>query len=240
MRDGTGGSQHDWGKASRLHLGEDPRAEVVSSATTAFGFMAAIAVMDARCAGQAERVGAGAHPQLLDPWGSAVCRSRGSARGYREDPRLPIAPGRYGIRCRPRSHLKPHGSLSTACVDADLAMAWRENGRTGDWDLILSPSRNRNGKAGEKLACGVPRGLRRSRLYDEGLLVSRKVEGAMIHDPDVAPARRAHGRGPGGGSNMAARAGARRHRLRHGDNPAASPPRSDPRHLRPRETRSPR
>jgi len=70
-------------------------------------------------------------------------------------------------------------------------MACARAARTVDWDLILvaMPGTEME-KAGERLGLRVAREVFADRAYTaEGQLVSRKIEGSMIHDPDEAARR---------------------------------------------------
>ena len=90
------------------------------------------------------------------------------------------------------THYKIHGALSNmACEDADLAMAAARAVKSVDQDLIfLVLPGSELEKAGEKLGLNVAREVFADRAYeDDGMLVSRKKEGAMIEDPVEAGRR---------------------------------------------------
>jgi len=179
-------------------MGDDAAMlRIVSSANIACGFHGGDPLVMDRTLRHAKEngVGAGAHPSFIDPWGFG----RRPILGERPDDIEKILVYQIGALIgmasfvgHPITHLKPHGSLNNmACVDADLAMACARAARTADWDLILvaMPGTEME-KAGERLGLRVAREVFADRAYtDEGHLVSRKVEGAMIHDPDEAARR---------------------------------------------------
>jgi UPF0271 protein len=89
-------------------------------------------------------------------------------------------------------HFKTHGSLGNlAAVDADLAMACARAVKALDPSLlfIVMPG-NELEKAGEKMGLRCVREVFADRAYDDdGNLVSRRLPGAMIHDPEIAVPR---------------------------------------------------
>ena len=78
-----------------------------------------------------------------------------------------------------------------ACEDEDLAMAAARAVKSVDQDLIfLVLPGSELEKAGETLGLNVAREVFADRAYeDDGMLVSRKKEGAMIEDPVEAGRR---------------------------------------------------
>lgn len=179
-------------------MGDDAAMlKIVSSANIACGFHGGDPLVMDSTLRQAKQngVGAGAHPSFIDLWGFG----RRPIIGERPDDIEKILVYQIGALAalaagvgHPLTHLKPHGALNNmACVDADLAMACARAARTADWDLILvaMPGTEME-KAGEKLGLRVAREVFADRAYtDDGQLVSRKIEGSMIHDP-VEAARR--------------------------------------------------
>ena len=90
------------------------------------------------------------------------------------------------------THYKIHGALSNmACEDEDLAMAAARAVKSVDQDLIfLVLPGSELEKAGEKLGLNVAREVFADRAYeDDGMLVSRKKDGAMIKDAAEAGRR---------------------------------------------------
>jgi len=90
------------------------------------------------------------------------------------------------------THVKAHGALSNmACEDDDLARAIACAVKAVDSRLVLlAIAGTAQERAAEKENIGVAREIFADRAYtDAGLLVSRGVEGAVIHDADVAADR---------------------------------------------------
>lgn len=89
-------------------------------------------------------------------------------------------------------HVKPHGGLyNMAAKDAELAMAIAEGIYEVDKDLILMGLANSEmTKAGLVVGLKVANEVFADRAYNhDGTLVSRKLEGSMIHDRDLAISR---------------------------------------------------
>ncbi len=92
-------------------------------------------------------------------------------------------------------HVKPHGGLyNMAAVDAELAKAIAEGVYEVDKNLILMGLANSELiKAGRNAGLKVANEVFADRAYNsDGTLVSRKKEGAMIHDRDLAISRVVH------------------------------------------------
>lgn len=89
-------------------------------------------------------------------------------------------------------HVKPHGGLyNMAANDAELASAIAEAVYEVDKDLILVGLANSElTKAGKKIGLKVANEVFADRAYNpDGSLVSRKKEGSMIHDTNLAISR---------------------------------------------------
>ena len=140
-------------------------------------------------------VGAGAHPSFNDLWGFG----RRPIQGERPEDieksmiyQIGAIQGMAHTLGMRVSHFKTHGSLGNmAAVDADLAMACARAVKAIDPNMlfIVMPG-NELEKAGEKLGLRCAREIFADRAYDDDAnLVSRKVEGAVIHDPGVAVPR---------------------------------------------------
>lgn len=89
-------------------------------------------------------------------------------------------------------HVKPHGGLyNMAAKDAELAMAIAEGIYEVDKNLILMGLANSEmTKAGLAVGLKVANEVFADRAYNpDGTLVSRKLEGSMIHDRDLAISR---------------------------------------------------
>jgi len=86
------------------------------------------------------------------------------------------------------THVKPHGALNNmACEDADLAGAIARAVKDVDKDLIfMAPALSELCAAGKKAGLRVAEEIFADRAYtDAGTLVSRQIEGAVIHDAQV-------------------------------------------------------
>ena len=87
------------------------------------------------------------------------------------------------------THVKPHGALNNmACENYDLAKIISESIIEANKDLIfLVPTGSQMEKAGKKLNLKVAAEIFADRNYeDDGNLVSRKKNNAMITDPEIA------------------------------------------------------
>ncbi|MDQ0393876.1 LamB/YcsF family protein [Labrys monachus] len=170
---------------------------IVSSANIACGFHAGDPnVMDATLRLAAENgVAAGAHPGFMDLYGFGRRQIRGESPADIERQiiyqigALQALARAAGSRL---AHVKSHGSLGNmAAEDPDLAMAYARAVKAADPDLILvvMPGAETE-KAGERLGLRMAREIYADRAYAEnGNLVSRKLPGAVIHDPEHAASR---------------------------------------------------
>jgi len=87
------------------------------------------------------------------------------------------------------THVKPHGALNNmACEDYDLAKVISESIIKVNKDLIfLVPTGSQMEKAGKELGMKIAAEIFADRNYeDNGNLVSRSKNNAMIIDPEVA------------------------------------------------------
>ena len=87
------------------------------------------------------------------------------------------------------THVKPHGALNNmACEDYDLAKLIAESILEVNKELIfLVPTGSQMEKAGKKLGMKIAAEIFADRNYeDDGNLVSRSKENAMITDPEIA------------------------------------------------------
>ena len=87
------------------------------------------------------------------------------------------------------THVKPHGALNNmACENYDLAKVISESIMQVDKELIfLVPTGSQMEKAGKKLGMKIATEIFADRNYeDDGNLVSRSKENAMITDPEIA------------------------------------------------------
>ncbi|MBT3358136.1 MAG: 5-oxoprolinase subunit PxpA [Rhodospirillales bacterium] len=171
--------------------------KIISSANIGCGFHGGDPIVMHKTLSLAKEygVGAGAHPSFNDLWGFG----RRPIMGERPEDieksmiyQIAAIQGMAGTLGMRVSHFKTHGSLGNmAAVDADLAMACARAVKAIDRDLlfIVMPG-NELEKAGEKLGLRCAREIFADRAYDDDAnLVSRKIEGSMIHDPAVAVPR---------------------------------------------------
>tara|TARA_B100000686_G_scaffold332356_1_gene397012 strand:- start:1730 stop:2371 length:642 start_codon:yes stop_codon:yes gene_type:complete len=87
------------------------------------------------------------------------------------------------------THVKPHGALNNmACENYDLAKAISESIIQVNKELIfLVPTGSQMEKAGKKLGMKIAAEIFADRNYeDDGNLVSRSKDNAMITDPEIA------------------------------------------------------
>ena len=179
-------------------LGDDAgMLEIITSANIACGFHAGDPlVMHRTLKGAKDNgVGVGAHPGFLDLWGFGRRPIHGERPAdiekivlYQVGALMGLATD-VGLRVR---HVKTHGALGNlAAEDRDLAEAVARAVKTIDRNLMLvvMPGQETE-KAGEKLGLPLVREIYADRAYeDNGNLVSRRREGAVIHDAEVAAER---------------------------------------------------
>jgi len=87
------------------------------------------------------------------------------------------------------THVKPHGALNNmACEDYELAKTISESIIQVNKDLIfLVPTGSQMEKAGKKLGMKIAAEIFADRNYeDDGNLVSRSKDNAMITNPEIA------------------------------------------------------
>ena len=87
------------------------------------------------------------------------------------------------------THVKPHGALNNmACENYELAKGISESIIKVDKDLIfLVPTGSQMEKAGKKIGMKIATEIFADRNYeDDGNLVSRSKDNAMITDPEIA------------------------------------------------------
>lgn len=176
-------------------MGDDAAMlKIVTSANVACGFHGGDPLVMHRTLELAKRngVNVGAHPSYLDPWGF------GRRRIVGEDPAdiekmivyqvgAIVEMARYvGHRV---AHVKPHGTLGNAAQEDDaLATTIARTVKAIDPGLILMvmPGGSLE-RAGEKANLKIAREVFADRAYDDrGMLVSRKLPGAVIHDAALA------------------------------------------------------
>ena len=185
----------DLGESSKLHSTEnDPLLlQIVNSANIACGYHAG----DTQTMGKTieiskkNNVSIGAHPSFNDP--ENFGRKRLDLPSN-EITKLIIdqinilsdIANKTGIQV---THVKPHGALNNmACENYDLAKVISESIIQVNKELIfLVPTGSQMEKAGKKLGMKVAVEIFADRNYeDDGNLVSRSKDNAMIIDPEIA------------------------------------------------------
>jgi len=172
-------------------MGDDAAMlKIVTSANVACGFHGGDPLVMHRTLtlARANGVNVGAHPSYLDPWGF------GRRRIVGEDPAdiekmLVYQIGAIALMARQVghriAHVKPHGTLGNAAQEDDaLAAAIARTVKAIDPELILMvmPGGSLE-RAGEQAGLRIAREVFADRAYDDrGMLVSRKLPGAVIHD----------------------------------------------------------
>ena len=176
---------------------DEEMLKIISSANVACGFHGGDPIVMYRTLELAKSngVGIGTHPGFNDLWGFGRRQIHGQSPDDIEKILVYQVGAIQGVATAigaTVAHYKIHGALGNmACVDADLAMAAARAVKATDPDMIfLVLPGSELEKAGEKLGLRVAREVFADRAYDDdGMLVSRKLPDAMIHDPDVAGQR---------------------------------------------------
>lgn len=178
-------------------IGEDDRIlDYVSSINIACGYHAGDPMVMANTVKMAieKNVAIGAHPGFPDLMGFGRRKmhiSLDEARNYMLyqigalDAFVKAAGGKL-------NHVKPHGALyNMAAVDYDLALALAKSVYDYDKDLIFVALANSQAvKAAEDVGLKVAGEVFADRAYEEdGTLVARSKEGALIHDEEIALSR---------------------------------------------------
>ncbi len=185
----------DLGESSKLHSTEnDPLLlKIVNSANIACGYHAG----DEQTMGETieiskkNKVSIGAHPSFNDP--ENFGRKRLSLPSN-EIKKLVIdqinilskIANNKGVKV---THVKPHGALNNmACENYDLAKIISEAIIQVNKELIfLVPTGSQMEKAGKKLGMKIAAEIFADRNYeDDGNLVSRSKNNALITDPEIA------------------------------------------------------
>ncbi len=173
---------------------DEEMLKIITSANVACGFHAGDPLVMHKTLALARENGVaiGAHPSFIDLWGFG----RRPIHGERPADIEKILVYQIGaIQGMARSlgltvgHFKAHGSLGNmAESDADMAEACARAVKVADPSMIfvVMPG-NQLEKAGERNGLRMAREVYADRAYnDDGTLVSRKLEGAVIHDPGIA------------------------------------------------------
>ena len=185
----------DLGEKSKYHSNKyDPELlEIVNSANVACGFHAGneetmnMVVQISKKNG----VSIGAHPSFNDPENFGRKRINLSALEIRN-----LIIDQYEIlqkiavkNSQTVTHIKPHGALNNmACEDIELATVLAKAIKEIDKNLIyLVPTGSKMEESAKKLDMKIACEIFADRNYeDDGNLVSRKKENAIITDPNLA------------------------------------------------------
>jgi len=185
----------DLGESSKIHSAEnDPLLlEIVNSANIACGYHAGDkATMEKTIEiSKKNKVSIGAHPSFNDPenFGRKRLNLPSSEITKLIIDQINILSNiavKAGVKV---THVKPHGALNNmACENYDLAKVISESITQVDKELIfLVPTGSQMEKAGKKLGMKIAAEIFADRNYeDDGNLVSRSKENAMITDPEIA------------------------------------------------------
>lgn len=176
---------------------DDEIIPLISSANVACGFHASdpsVMQKTVKMIRESGTTGVGAHPAFPDLMGfgrrymdltmaevrSIIIYQLGALAGFTQ---------MHGLQM---NHVKPHGALYNATFqDKDLAATIAETVKAYNPDLKLLGLSNQNlVKAGEEAGLSVRHEVFADRAYeDDGTLVSRRKEGAMVTDTDMAVKR---------------------------------------------------
>src|ERR1700751_2693486 len=170
--------------------------KIIRSASIACGFHAGDPVTMQRLVTQAvaDGVSIGAHPGFNDLWGFGRRRIDMNPRELEYMIAYQIG-ALQAMACYAGArvtHLKPHGALNNmAAEDVELALAIGRAIKTVDRDIIyVALAGSAMEKAGRELGLPVAREGFCDRLYDDdGNLTSRKIPGAVLHEPEVVKER---------------------------------------------------
>jgi len=185
----------DLGESSKLHSTEnDPLLlEIVNSANIACGYHAGDKPTMEKTIkiSKKNKVSIGAHPSFNDPENFGRKRLNLSSSEIKkliidQINILSNVAVKVGAKV---THVKPHGALNNmACENYDLAKIISESIMQVNKELIfLVPTGSQMEKAGKKLSMKIAAEIFADRNYeDDGNLVSRSKENAMITDPEIA------------------------------------------------------
>jgi UPF0271 protein len=171
---------------------DDAMLKVVRSASVACGFHAGDPATMHHVVRRAkeEGVSIGCHPSYNDLWGFGRRRidTRADHLEYMVAYQIGALQAIASYAGEKVTHLQPHGALANvAAEEEDAAMAIGRAIRSVDRDIIyvVSPD-SRMETAGRKLGLRVALEGFCDRSYeDDGKLTSRKIAGAVHHDPGV-------------------------------------------------------
>ena len=185
----------DLGESSKLHSTKnDPLLlEIVNSANIACGYHAGDRQTMEKTVeiSKKNKVSIGAHPSFNDPENFGRKRINLSSAEIRkliinQYEILQDIASKYGENV---THIKPHGALNNmACEDIELAKTIAKSINEISKDLIyLVPTGSKMEKAAKYLNMKIACEIFADRNYeDDGNLVSRKKNNALITDPEIA------------------------------------------------------
>ena len=185
----------DLGESSKLHSTKnDPLLlEIVNSANIACGYHAGDRPTMQKTVeiSKINNVSIGAHPSFKDPENFGRKRLNLPTNEIRKliIDQIDILSNVADEKKMKVTHVKPHGALNNmACENYDLAKVISESIIEVNKELIfLVPTGSQMEKAGKKLKMKVAAEIFADRNYeDDGNLVSRKKNNAMITDPEIA------------------------------------------------------
>jgi UPF0271 protein len=176
-------------------MGDDETLlEIVTSANVACGFHAGDPEIMAETFRLAKHKGVsiGAHPSFPDLQGFGRRRLPYTHAERLVAYQIGAAQALAAYVGHRLTHVKPHGALSNmAMEDHSIARAIARATKAVDPNLVfLAIAGTELERAGETENLAVAREIFADRAYtDEGLLVSRSIEGAVIFDSNIAAAR---------------------------------------------------
>ena len=185
----------DLGESSKLHSTEnDPLLlEIVNSANIACGYHAGNKPTMEKTIqiSKKNNVSIGAHPSFYDPenFGRKRLNLPSSEIKKLIIDQINILSNIADNEEMKVTHVKPHGALNNmACENYDLAKIISQSIIQVNKELIfLVPAGSQMEKAGKKLGMKIAAEIFADRNYeDDGNLVSRSKENAMIIDPEIA------------------------------------------------------
>src|ERR1700751_4859047 len=171
--------------------------KIVSSANVACGFHGGdpLVMFETVTRAKENRVGIGAHPSFFDVWGFGRRQIQGEKPEDIEKMVLYQIGALQGVARaigHRVGHVKAHGTLANlAAVDRATALAIGRAIAAADGELIygVRAVSGLEGAAHER-ARRMAREFYADRAYDDaGNLVSRKLPGAVLHDPEEAAVR---------------------------------------------------
>jgi len=171
--------------------------EIVTSANVACGFHGGdpLVMFETVARAKAKGVGIGAHPSFLDLWGFGRRMIQGEKP---EDVEKVVVYQIGALQGVARAlghrvgHVKAHGTLANlAALDREMALAIGHAIATVEPGLIyVVMAGTELERAAAELGLPMAREIYADRAYDDtGNLVSRKLPGAVLHDPEEAAER---------------------------------------------------